>query len=136
MPERAVLRYSITASRADHARKFTAPTLKLASKAAGKSSAAQTVTIENNGNAALLAELAGTLPTASKGVNVTGGTCVKALAKGSAWLASGASCTVSVAFAPVTGQKGTVAGALSLTDNHLNLNPATQSIALTVTVAP
>jgi sugar lactone lactonase YvrE len=111
------------------------PALSFASTAIGKSSTAQTITLENNGNATLLPIFSGTaaVPAISAGFTITGGTCM--ITKGSSWLAPGASCTVSVAFTPQTGQTGKVSGTLTFTDNHLNLNPATQSIALTGTVA-
>ncbi len=114
-----------------------APALGFATTAVGKTSSAQTVTLENNGNAALLPIFvgAGTVPTITKGFTITGGTCMTMIAKGSSWLAPGASCTVSVAFTPQTGQSGKISGTLTYTDNHLNQNPATQTISLSGTVA-
>ena len=112
------------------------PALSFASTAIGATSAAQTITLQNNGNAALLPVFvgAGTVPTISTGFAITGGTCTSMIVKGSPWLAQGASCTVTVAFTPKSGQSGTVSGTLSYTDNALNLNPATQSIALSGSV--
>jgi len=114
-----------------------APALSFAATAAGKTSAAQTITLENNGNATLLPVFvgAGTVPAISKGFTITGGTCMTMIVKGSSWLGAGSSCTVTVAFTPQTGQTGTVSGTLTFTDNHLNLNPATQSVTLSGTVA-
>ena len=114
-----------------------APALSFAATAAGKTSAAQTITLENNGNATLLPVFvgAGTVPAISKGFTITGGTCMTMIVKGSSWLGAGSSCTVTVAFTPQTGQTGTVSGTLTFTDNHLNLNPAKQSVTLSGTVA-
>jgi sugar lactone lactonase YvrE len=113
----------------------TAPALAFASTTVGQTSAAMTVTVENNGNAALLPLFVGTstVPATSKGFAVTGGSCVQLIVKGSPWLGPGASCTFNVAFAPQTGQTGKISGTLTLTDNGLNANPMTQSIALSGT---
>ena len=114
------------------------PALSFASTAIGSTSSAQTITIENNGNANLLPVFVGTtpIPTVPSGFVVTGGTCGAIIKKGSTWLIPGASCTISVAFAPQAGQTGTLTGTVTFTDNHLNLNPATQSITVSGAVSP
>jgi hypothetical protein len=113
------------------------PVLNFASTAIGKTSAVQTITLQNNGNATLLPEFigTGTVPAISNGFAIAGGTCEKLIVKGSPWLSPGASCTIAVAFAPQQGQTGKVAGTLTYTDNALNNQSATQSIALSGTVA-
>jgi sugar lactone lactonase YvrE len=114
------------------------PALSFGPTAIGSTSTAQTITIENNGNANLLPVFVGTasVPTVSSGFVITGGTCVSMIKKGSTWLTPGASCTLAVAFAPRAGQTGTVTGNVTFSDTHLNLNPATQSIALSGAVSP
>ncbi|MBV9889886.1 MAG: choice-of-anchor D domain-containing protein, partial [Rhizobacter sp.] len=95
--------------------------LTFASTAVGATSAAQTVTLANGGNAALVL---GAM-TASAGFVVTGGTCTVGIS-----LAAGASCTVTVAFAPTSA--GAATG--TLTFNH-NASPAMSTVALSASAA-
>lgn len=90
--------------------------LAFASTLVGATSAAQTATIANTGNAPLL--LGGIA--ASAGFAISGGTCTPGLS-----IAPGASCTAAVVFVP------TIAGAASgtLTFSH-NASPTTSTVAL------
>ena len=89
----------------------------------GKTSAAQTVTVTNFGNQSLtFSALSITTPYTQ---TVSGGTDCSSKTT----LTVGASCLVSVAFAPSTG--GTITGTLTLTDNALGVSTATQMISLT-----
>jgi hypothetical protein len=89
--------------------------LTFAATAVGKSSAAQTVTITNNAQAAA----AGLSLMATGPFSVTQNTC-------GATLASGASCTAGVVFAPA--QKGSLSGALSITSTS-SITPATVALS-------
>ncbi len=118
----------------------TPPSLTFPATSVGATSLAQTVQIANNGNAALDMET----PTASGTYNPTipagftyasGSTCTQVGSTMSPFaLASDATCTLQIAFAPTTA--GTVTGSAVLTDNALNAaapNFTTQSIPLSGT---
>ena len=120
----------------------TPPSLSFASTFDGATSSAQTVTLANSGNAAL------TFPIPATGndpsianyftLNSSGGSACPLLTTGSsssATLASGASCTLPISFAPTGTTSGTVNGSLVLTDNSRNATNATQTISLTGTAA-
>jgi hypothetical protein len=85
-------------------------TLTLASTAIGNTSAAQSVTLSNTGNAALTVS-ALTLSNSADFV-ISGGSCS---AGGS--VAAGSSCTVSLAFHPAAGALGTRSGSLAIAHN-------------------
>ncbi len=109
-----------------------APTLSYGSADDGATSAAQSVTVENTGNAALTAVSPG-LSVASGFSQVPGGgtpaDCTVSFS-----LAAGASCNLSLEFAPVSPDNGSVSGSVVLTDNSLNSSPsATQTIGLSGT---
>ena len=95
----------------------SAAALTFASTAAGATSAAQTVTLSNTGTAPLLVA---TIAASDAVFKITGGTCAVGTS-----VAAGASCTVTVAFAP------TVAGAATgtLTFGH-NASPNSSAVAL------
>ena len=109
----------------------TAPTLTFALQGDGTSSAAQSVTILNDGNGAT------PLAAVSAGIGIAGdfilgdsaGDCTTTFS-----LLPGQSCNVSVEFTPVAPASGTVTGSVTLTDNDLNASPSTtQQIPLTGT---
>ncbi len=110
----------------------TAASLSFPATEVGSTSAAQTFSLQNIGNQAL------TLPAPGSGKNpaITAGftlnaasTCPAASAGGSAGtLAEGTLCTESISFMPLTG--GSTIGALTFTDNALNVTSATQTIGL------
>jgi hypothetical protein len=83
------------------------PTLTFANQAAGSSSAAQSITLNNNGSAALSITsiaITGTNPSDFAQTNNCGSS-----------VAAGASCTISVTFTPAA--SGSFTAALTLTDN-------------------
>jgi hypothetical protein len=95
-------------------------TLTFSSTAVGSSSAAQTATLKNTGSGALAISsiaLAGAHPASYSKTTTCGAT-----------LASGASCTISVTFAPTA--SGTLTASLTVSDNALT---PTQTINLTGT---
>ena len=100
----------------------------------------QTATISNIGNMPLTfpIPITGNDPSiaANFTLNSSGGSACPLLTTGSspATLASGASCTLPISFAPTT--FGTISGSLVLTDNSLNATNATQTIALGGTATP
>jgi sugar lactone lactonase YvrE len=105
----------------------TPPSLAFATTPVGQTSSdsPQSVTIQNIGNASL--SLTGLSVAANFGQVDGSGTpedCTSSLS-----LAAGASCNLSLSFTPATG--GAIQGSAVLTDNALNGNPATQTIALT-----
>jgi sugar lactone lactonase YvrE len=117
------------------------PSLTFASTAVGATStdSPQTVTLENGGNAALTFPIptSGNNPSISANftLNSSGASAcpvVDASAAKEETLASGASCELSISFAPEAA--GALSGSLVLTDN--NLSAATQSIALNGTATP
>jgi hypothetical protein len=120
----------------------TPPSLSFASTLDGQTSSAQTVTVANSGNA----DLTFPIPTTGNDPSIAdyftwnsnGGSACPLLttsSSSSATLASGASCTLPISFAPTTPASGTVNGSLVLTDNNLNATSATQTISLTGTAA-
>jgi len=114
-----------------------APALTFASTAVGTVSAdsPKTVTVENNGNAAL------TFPVPSNGnnpsisanftLNSIGATAcplIESTSPSPGNLAAGTSCTLSISFSPAAA--GSISGAVVLTDNNLGAANSTQSISL------
>ena len=120
----------------------TPPSLTFASTFDGTTSSAQTVTLANSGNASLTFPI----PTTGNDPSIanyftlgSGGSACPLLTTGSSsggTLASGASCTLPIGFAPTGTTSGTVNGSLVLTDNNLNATNATQTISLTGTATP
>ncbi|MGO8790036.1 MAG: beta strand repeat-containing protein [Terriglobia bacterium] len=103
----------------------SATTLTFSSQNLGTTSAAQTVTLNNTGNAAL------TLSSiALAGANA--GDFGKTTTCGSS-LAAGGNCTISVTFAPTS--IGSRAASLNITDNSNNVAASVQSVGLTGTGA-
>jgi hypothetical protein len=94
--------------------------LTFASTNVGSTSAAQTVTLANSGTASLSIS---SIASSNAAFKVSGGTCA---AGGS--VAAGASCTVTLAFAPSAA--GATSGSLTLTHNA---SPTTSSVALSGT---
>jgi len=97
----------------------------------------QTATISNIGNSALTFSIPGSGYNPSIAANFTlnssGVSACPLLTTGSSaagTLASGASCTLPISFAPTGTANGTVNGSVVLTDNSLNATNATQTIAL------
>jgi hypothetical protein len=119
----------------------TPPSLSFATTSVGSTStdSPQTVTVLNDGNAALSFPIPGTGNNPSLSTNFTlnstsGGTCPLTGSASSTpgALAVGASCTLPIGFAPTVG--GSISGSLVLTDTNLNANPSTtQSISLSGT---
>jgi hypothetical protein len=103
----------------------------------GTTSSAETVTLQNVGNAPLIFPSldTGNNPIASS-ANFTlaaggDGDCPVALSGStSVFLAGGASCNLNIAFTPQLPTFGEETGSLALTDNTLNADNATQSILL------
>ena len=117
-----------------------APSLGFASTAVGltSSDSPQTVTLENNGNTALTFPIpsSGSNPSISTNftLNSSGGTAcplIGSTAPSIGTLAVGASCTLSISFAPT--EAGSISGTLALTDNNLNGTNVTQTISLSGT---
>ena len=117
-----------------------APSLSFASTAVGSTSSdsPQTVTLFNNGNTALTFSIpsSGNNPSISTNftLNSSGGTAcplVGSTASSVGTLVAGASCTLSISFAPTAA--GSLSGSLVLTDNNLNVPSATQTISLSGT---
>ncbi len=112
------------------------PSLSFGSINVGANSAEQTVTLQNIGNAPLTLPLlpAGSNPSVSQNFALdssasTACPIITTSAAGS--LAPGASCTLSIGFAPIV--SGSINGSVVLTDNALNAaspNYTTQTIAL------
>ncbi|WP_263378574.1 IPT/TIG domain-containing protein [Granulicella paludicola] len=114
----------------------TVPSVTFPNVYDGSTGTPQTVTLTNFGNEPL------TISEPSSGVNpsvsssftlATGGTgaCPSVSAGGSAaTLLANASCTLTINFAPVLPESGTVAGSVVLTDNNANVSASTQTIAL------
>lgn len=92
----------------------TPPTLTFAAIALGQTSAAQTVTVTNNGGS----------PAAGLSLGVTGPFALAQNSCGSS-LAGGASCTTGVVFAPM--QTGALSGALTVTSTSMT-TPATVAL--------
>jgi sugar lactone lactonase YvrE len=114
--------------------------LSFATTAVGSTSSdsPQTVTIWNNGTTPLAFSIpsSGNNPRISSNftLNSSGGTAcplVGSTASSAGTLAVGASCTLSISFAPTAA--GSLSGSLALTDNNLNVPNATQAISLTGT---
>ena len=116
------------------------PSLIFAQTIDGETSAVQTVTVANTGNAPL------TFPIPTLGNNPSianyftlngGGVACPQLTAGSssaATLAENATCTLAISFTPTSSASGTINGSMVLTDNNLNASPsATQTIPLTGT---
>ncbi|WP_232296351.1 choice-of-anchor D domain-containing protein [Terriglobus sp. TAA 43] len=118
-----------------------APNLTFATTTLGSTSSAQAVTVQNVGNAALSFPIpaSGNNPSIATNfsLNSTGTTACPVVGSGSSnagTLAAGASCQLSVSFAPTAA--GNITGSLVLTDNNLNAvapGYVTQSIALSGT---
>lgn len=112
------------------------PSLSFASTPEGtiSSDSPQTVTIDNNGNAALTFPILSTGDNPSVPINFDwdpSSTCKQTTASSSAAfeLAGGASCTMAFDFEPTSA--GTFSGLVELTDNNLNVIGAVQEIRLT-----
>ena len=120
------------------------PALSFASTVVGgtSSDSPKTVTIANNGNAALTfpAPTTGLNPSISAGFTLEGSsTCPQSTPSNPATLAESASCIDRISFTPTAA--GSITGSLLLTDTHLNAaGPAyaTQTITLsgTATIGP
>ena len=98
----------------------------------------QTVTLWNNGNAALTFPIpsSGNNPSVSTNftLNSAGGTAcplIGSTASLTGSLAAGTSCTLPISFAPTS--TGSISGSLVLTDNNLNVPNATQTISFSGT---
>ena len=100
------------------------PTLTFPTTNVTATSPAQSVTIENIGNASLV-ESALTIGT---NFNQVAGSGTPADCTATTTLLQGASCNLSISFAPTIG--GPLTGSGQLTNNALNQSPATQSISL------
>jgi hypothetical protein len=98
-----------------------APSLNFGPIMVGESSAAQTVTIRNIGNAPLIFTH---IRIPANFTPVSADTSCST----SSPLAAGASCSLGFEFSPTSG--GSISGSVSLTDNALNASPATQTILL------
>lgn len=110
--------------------RVTPPSLTFPSTAAGAVSAAQTVTLTNLGNTNLV------FPAPTAGINPSlAANFVASGANSCPTLSAGASCSLSVSFAPTS--VGTVSGSLVFTDNAGNTsNPyAAQTVLLNGTAA-
>jgi streptogramin lyase len=108
----------------------------MANVGAESSDSPKTATLENIGNAPLTFPVPGSGEDPSVSANFTldsSTTCSEVLTSSSAGtLGAGASCVLAVDFIPTT--TGPITGAVVLTDNNLNANPAaTQSIGLSGT---
>jgi hypothetical protein len=101
-----------------------APSFTFADTNVGSQSTAQSVTIQNIGNA----KLTNTALTVGTNFVQVAGSGAPADCTASTSLNPGASCNLSISFKPTTG--GPLTGAAMLADNALNGNPATQSIPL------
>lgn len=99
--------------------------LTLAATAIGATSAAQNVTLSNTGSAGLV--ISSITLTNSADFVIAGGTCAAG-----ASVAAGASCTVSVAFAPSAGATGTRSGTLAIASNA---SPVSVSLSGNATAA-
>lgn len=117
------------------------PSLTFATTTSGSTSSVQTVAVQNVGNAALSFPIpaSGNNPSIATNfsLNSTGTTACPLVGSGASsagTLAGGASCQLSLSFAPTVA--GNITGSLVLTDNNLNAaapSYATQSIALSGT---
>jgi hypothetical protein len=103
-----------------------APALSFPTTAVNQASSAQTVSVENDGNQPLI--FTGLAASANFNVDSNTTTCST-----SSPPALGTTCTVGVVFAPTPG--GNLSGALTITDNSLNANPASQQVQLSSTVS-
>jgi len=101
--------------------------LTFASTTMGATSAAQNITVSNTGNAALTISAITSSNTAN--FVIAGGTC-----SAGGGVAAGASCTVSMAFAPAAGSAGARSGTLSITHNAAG-SPGSVSLSGTAAVA-
>jgi len=111
------------------------PSVTFASTAVGltSSDSPQTVTLSNDGNAALILPLPTTGDNPSVSANFTrdpSSTCMQTTPSSSTpfELAEGASCTMALDFEPT--MVGAISGSAVLTDNNLNLASDMQAIAL------
>jgi hypothetical protein len=102
----------------------TAPALNLGTTTPGTTSAAQFVTVLNNGNSAL--SFSGVTASADFTVQSTGLTDCAATTS----LAPGQTCSLGIAFSPDSSALGALSGTVTLTDNALNGANVTQTIAL------
>ena len=117
-------------------RKVTAAAapLKFANTNVNATSATQTVTVNNAGNASLTFAIPGTGQNPSLSSNFTLGnssTCITLTnsSSNSVSLAAGASCNEVLSYSPTI--TGSVTGNLIFTDNNLNATNATQTVVLT-----
>jgi hypothetical protein len=114
----------------------TPATVDFASTVAGQTSAAETVTLTNNGNAPLIFAIPGTgnNPGVSANFSISNSSTCPLLNSSSldtASLAAGSSCSQLLSFVPTT--PGPITGSSTVTDNNLNASDATQSIPLSGT---
>jgi uncharacterized protein YjiK/stress response protein SCP2 len=100
-------------------------TLNFPNTEVSTTSSAQSVTVENIGNASLSFTAAG-VAAPTDYIRGTGSTCAD-----SGTVATGASCTLSIQFSPTT--NGLLNEFFMLTDNSLNVTNASQSIAVSGT---
>ncbi|WP_172838102.1 choice-of-anchor D domain-containing protein [Terriglobus roseus] len=117
------------------------PSLTFATTTSGSTSSVQNVTVQNVGNSPLSfpIPISGNNPSIATNfsLNSTGTTACPLIGSGASnagTLAAGASCQLSLSFAPTAA--GNITGSLVLTDNNLNAaapSYATQSIALSGT---
>jgi sugar lactone lactonase YvrE len=122
----------------------TPPSLSFAQTNVGSTSAAQMVTLWNNGNANLSFPIpaSGNNPSISADFQLnstSSGTCALTGSTSSTpgVLAAGVSCSLPISFAPTAA--GNISGSLVTTDDHMNATApgyATQSIALSGTGTP
>ncbi len=89
--------------------------------------AAQTVTLVNTGNSTL------NLSNISVSTSFVLDSTTSSACTATTTLSPGKTCTLSVAFSPAAGANGPITGALTITDNTLNVTSAIQTIPLTGT---
>jgi len=114
------------------------PSVSFATTNVGETSSTETITVSNDGNAALTFRIpdSGTNPSVSNGFALDGATTCPELIISSAAgvLSQGTSCTYAINFAPTIA--GTYSGSAILTDDSLNVTTFpqdTQTVALTGT---
>ncbi len=98
-------------------------------------SGAQTVVLQNSGNAALTFPISGTgnNPSISSGYTLGDSSTCPQLTTGSSAagsLALGNQCTDIITFTPTLSQVGTVSGQLVISDNNLYVSPSMQTVTL------
>jgi YVTN family beta-propeller protein len=102
------------------------PSLTFTSPAIGTVSAAQTITLTNDGSATLTIGSIALTGTNSGDFSLTSNTCTTGGTGGTGSVAAGASCTISLTFKPTAG--GTRTASVTITDNAGN---SPQSVSLT-----